>query len=66
MEREKTRRNPIDETLDGSYPASDPPGWTLGHDVPPEELDTEPPQRSKARRGREKTDKANTGRSGKG
>lgn len=65
MEREKTSRTSIDDTLDSSFPASDPPGWTMGHDVAPEHIESEPPQRNKARRGRGKTDRVNAGRNGK-
>ncbi len=51
MERSKSDHSRIDQTLDDSFPASDPPSWTLGreHSAPPEP----PPVRSKARRGRE-------------
>jgi hypothetical protein len=38
---EESREARIDEALEGSFPASDPPPWTLGSD--PEPADDEPP-----------------------
>jgi hypothetical protein len=32
----------IEESLEESFPASDPPGWTLGRE--PQEKDTDPPK----------------------
>ncbi|HZR37605.1 MAG TPA: hypothetical protein VFA75_19695 [Nevskia sp.] len=51
MERSKAEQSRIDETLDDSFPASDPPSWTLGRE--PEAAVEPPPVRGKARRGRE-------------
>jgi hypothetical protein len=51
MERSKTEQDRIDQTLDDSFPASDPPSWTLGRE--PADPAEPPPVRGKARRGRE-------------
>lgn len=37
-EQEHPTEEEIDHTLEASFPASDPPGWTLGIDDPAEPL----------------------------
>jgi hypothetical protein len=64
MERTKPERNRIDETLDASFPASDPPSWTLGRERDPDE--EQPPVRNKARRGRAAAGQLHSRRGAKG